>query len=213
MSRMRKVIALSLLLMGTAGCGKEVVVGGVRDKEVETYATGDGTPEDSTGASRLALHSLAPGGGPASALVAGRVQGTISFDALVELVTPAGEAAFAGNAQSVMVRSDGGDTAFVARADVLEAQYTTVRVTFTRVSVNVTSGLTIGGINVTGVVNVDVPQRGVVVERQVPLGGPEEDVQLLIDLDASDWLFATLNRIVPTTAFQQAVKIRAITRE
>jgi hypothetical protein len=212
MSRMLKVLALPLLLMGAAACGKEVVVGGVRDKDVEVYATGDGTQEDSAGASHAPVLSPAPAGGPAATHIGGRVQGTISFDALVEVVTASGEAVRVGNAQSVVVRSDGHDTVLVARAKVLEREYTTVRVTFTRVTANVASGLTIGGISITGQVSVEVPQQGIVVERQVPLGGPEEDVQVLIDLDASDWLFATLDRVVPATAFQQAVKIRTFTR-
>jgi hypothetical protein len=209
---MLKVLALPLLLLMTAACGKEVVVGGVRDKEVEAYATGDGTQEDGANGSHAPLLSLAPAGGPAAAHIAGRVQGTISFDALVEVVTSSGEAVRVGNAQSVVVRSDGHDTVLVARADVLERQYTTVRVTFTRVTANVVSGLVIGGTNITGQVNVEVPARGIVVERQVPLGGPEEDVQVLIDLDASEWLFATVNRIVPAATFEQAVKIRTFTR-
>lgn len=210
---MLRVLALPLLLAAAAGCGKEVVVGGQRDKEVEVYATGDGTQEGGAGASRAPLlSSLAPAGGPAETHIAGRVQGTISFDALVEVVTPSGQAARVGNALSVVVSSEGHDTVLVARADVLEEQYTTVRVTFTRVTANVASGLVIGGISITGQVNVEVPASGIVVERQVPLGGPEEDVQVLIDLDASSWLFATLNRIVPTATFEQAVKIRTFSR-
>jgi hypothetical protein len=210
---MLRVLALPLLLAAAAGCGKEVVVGGQRDKEVEAYATGDGTQEGGADASRAPqLSSLAPTGGPAETHIAGRVQGTISFDALVEVVTSSGQAATVGNAQSVVVRSDGHDTVLVARADLLEAQYTTVRVTFTRVTANVASGLVVGGVNITGQVNVAVPAGGIVVERQVPLGGPEEDVQVLIDLDASAWLFSVMDRIVPTATFQQAVKIRTFSR-
>jgi hypothetical protein len=208
---MLRALALPLLLAAAAGCGKEVVVGGQRDKEAEVYATGDGTQEDSASVSRAPLlSSLA--GGPAETHIAGRVQGTISFDALVEVVTSSGQAATVGIAQSVVVRSDGHDTVLVARADLLEAQYTTVRVTFTRVTANVASGLVIGGVSITGQVNVQVPASGIVVERQVPLGGPEEDVQVLIDLDASAWLFSVMDRIVPAATFQQAVKIRTFSR-
>ncbi len=210
---MLRALAFPLLLAAAAGCGKEVVVGGQRDKEVEVYVTGDGTQPDSAGASRAPLLSpLAPAGGPAAVHIAGLVQGTISFDALVEVVTASGQAARVGNAQSIVVRSDGHDTVLVARADVLEEQYTTVRVTFTRVTASVASGLVIGGVSITGQVNVEIPAHGVVVEREVPLGGPEDDVQVLVDLNASDFLFATLDRIVPTASFEQAVTIRTFSR-
>lgn len=207
MSRMLPgVLALPLLLVAAAACGKEVVVGG--QKEVETYATGDGTPEGGAGGSRAPALSLAPAGGPAATHVAGRVQGTISFDAAVEVVTASGGAAPAGSAQAEVVRTDGHDTTFVARALVPGARYTTVRVTFTRVAANVTSGLVIGGITVTGALNVNVPAGGIVVERQVALGGPDDDVRVLVDLDASAWLSAAVNRVVPADAFRNAVKIR-----
>jgi len=199
-----------LLLSGAAGCGKEVLVGG--QKDVETRATGDGTPEGGS-PSRAAAYALAPPGGPATTHIAGRAQGTITFDATVELVSTAGAAEDAGGPASATVRIDGHDSVFVARGSVPKDQYATVRVTFTRVRADVASGLVIGGINVTGQVNVLIaPGAAIVVERQVDLGGPDEDVDLLIDLDASAWLGATdpFTKIVAAAAFQSAVKVRRL---
>jgi hypothetical protein len=196
-----------LLLLGAAGCGKEVVVGG--QKDVDTYATGDGTPEGGASPSLAPALSLAPGG-PLTSHIAGRAQGTVSFRAKVALVGAAGgRADVFRTPASALVRIDGHDTTFVAGGRVREDSYVGVRVTFTEVMANVTGGLVIGGVNVTGAVNVAVGDS-VVVERQVALGGNDDDVRLLVDLDASAWLSATspLNRIVPAAAFQNAEKVR-----
>ncbi|HEX8696718.1 MAG TPA: hypothetical protein VF746_30145 [Longimicrobium sp.] len=207
--RTKHALLALLLLTGAAGCGKEVLVGG--QKDVETRATGDGTPEGGS-PSRAAAYALAPGG-PATTHIAGRAQGTITFDARVELVSATGAAEDAGGPASATVRIDGHDSVFVARGSVPGDQYATVRVTFTRVTASVTSGLVIGGIDVTGVVNVSIlPGSSIVVERQVDLGGPDEDVDLLVDLDASAWLGATnpATRIVAAAAFQSAVKVKRL---
>lgn len=209
MSTKHALLAL-LLLSGAAGCGKEVLVGG--QKDVETRATGDGTPESGS-PSRAPAYALAPADGPVTTHIAGRAQGTITFDAAVELISTSGAAEDAGGPASATVRIDGHDSVFVARGSVPRDQYATVRVTFTRVTANVTGGLVIGGINVTGQVSVLIaPGGSVVVERQVDLGAPDEDVELLVDLDASAWLSATnpATRIVAASAFQNAVKVRRL---
>ena len=198
-----------LLLLGAAGCGKEVVVGG--QKDVDTYATADGTPEGGASASRAPALSVAPAG-PLATHIAGRAQGTVSFDARVALVSVAGARAEINRTPiTTALRIDGHDTTFVASSRVPEDSYVGVRVTFTRVMANVTSGLTIGGANVTGAVSVNIaPGDSVVVERQVALGPGDADVRVLVDLDASAWLSTAspVTRLVPASAFQGAVKVR-----
>lgn len=207
MSRLCALAALGAALL-VGGCGKDLVVGGQRD--VDTYATGDGTPEGGAAPAPALAPSLARApGGPAATHVAGRAQGTVAFDATVELVE--GGAREGAGSGTATVRIDGHDTVLVARGRVPEARYTAVRVTFTRVQASVASGLVIGGVNLTGLVTVAIaPGAGLVVER--PIGNLGDDDDLLIDLDASAWLSAAnpATRLVPGAAFSGAVKVRVI---
>ena len=204
----RGAAAALLLVIGLGGCGKEVLVGG--QKHVDTSATGDGTPEGN--ASRAPAFALAPADGPnAATAIAGRAQGTIGFDARVSLVTPGGDLVPLADATGTTVRIDGGDTVHVASSGVPANRYTAVRVTFTRVQANVTSGLVIGGTSVTGLLTVSIlPGDSIVVDRAVDLGAPEADARLLIDLDASAWLGAAnpVTRLVAAATFRDAVKVR-----
>jgi hypothetical protein len=201
MMRARHALAL-LLVMAAPGCGKELVVGG--QKHVDARGTGDGTPEGS--ASMAPAFDRAPTAGPSLAAV--KAQGTITFDAKVELLRDDGQAVGLGSAQTAAVKIDGSDTVTVVSGDVAAARYTAVRVTFTSVQANVTGGLVVGGVSLTGVVNV--APGNVVVERAVDLGSPSASVRLLIDLDASAWLSAAnpATRVVASSIFQSAVKIR-----
>lgn len=201
---MRARYALALLLvMAAPGCGKELVVGG--QKHVDTRSTGDGTPEGS--ASMAPAFDRSPAGGPS--LAAARAQGTITFNAKVELLRADGQAVALGSAQPATVKIDGSDTVTVVSGDVPAATYTAVRVTFSSVNANVTGGLVIGGVSLTGNVTVGTGEA-IVVERAVNLGSPEASVRLLIDLDASAWLSAAnpATRVVASSVFQSAVKIR-----
>lgn len=206
---MRTIATLALLLpLALAGCGKEVVVGG--QKDVDTYATGDGTPEASP--SRAPAHALAPGGaGPRTTHIAGRAQGAITFDAKVSLVANGGAPQPVNTAPaSATVRVDGDDTIFVASGRVPATRYTAARVVFTQVRANVTGGLVIGGVNLTGEVRVAIaPGDSIVVEVPLALDADTDDT-LLVDLDASAWL-PTANpatRLVTAAAFRNAVKVR-----
>ncbi|HEV7590140.1 MAG TPA: hypothetical protein VGO40_18625 [Longimicrobium sp.] len=200
--RARFALAALLLAMATAGCGKELVVGG--QKPVDAAGTGDGTPEGS--ASKAPAYARLAGSGAA----ARRPQGTITFDARVDLLTARGQSAQLSPAPAtVTVKVDGSDSVHIAAGEVPVGRYTAARVTFTRVQANVTGGLVIGGVNVTGLVNVGLlPGESVVVERAVDLGSPSASARLLVDLDASAWLSAANARVVAPSAFQSAVKIR-----
>jgi hypothetical protein len=200
--RARCALAALLLAMTTAGCGKELVVGG--QKHVDAAGTGDGTPEGS--ASKAPAYARLAG--PEAAAL--RAQGTITFTARVELITDAGHVEQLGPAKTATVKIDGSDSVHVASGDVPVGRYTAARVTFTGVQANVTGGLVIGGVSVTGLVSVGIPGESVVVERAVDLGSPGASARLLVELDASAWLSAAnpATRVVASSTFQSAVKIR-----
>lgn len=209
MMRSRFALAALLLATSTAGCGKELVVGG--QKHVESTGTGDGTPEGA--ASKAPAYARAPADRAGlAAAVAGRAQGTLSFDARVEVGTSGGAFVPLSPAPAtVTVKIDGSDSVHIAAGDVPVGSYTAARVTFTRVQANVTGGLVIGGTSVTGLVNVALlPGESVVVERAVSLGSPGASVWLLVDLDASAWLAAAnpATRLVASATFRDAVKLR-----
>jgi hypothetical protein len=192
-------------VVALGGCGKDLVAGGARD--VEVHATGDATPQGSPGAARM---SLAAADGPRS-LGAAAAQGTIAFDARVSLVSSARVEEVNRAPASASVRIEGRDTVRLTRGEVRRESYDRVRIVFTRVEADVASGLVIGGVTITGRVAVAIaPADSIVVERPVSLGGEDDNVRLLVDLDASAWLASTnvVTRIVPAAAFQSAVRVR-----
>lgn len=203
MKMMRPLAALLAGMMALTGCGRELVGGGARN--VDARATGDGTPGGS--ASVAPAYAIAPGGGPS--YQANGINGSITFDARVSLVRNSTPEPLGTGTATVSV--NGRDTVTVASGRVARVDYPVARVVFTRVTANVTSGLTIGGTSLTGRVDVAIaPGDSIVVERPVSLGDRNDDATLLIDLDASAWLGLAnpLTRIVPAAAFQSAVKLR-----
>jgi hypothetical protein len=210
MMRSRLTRAALLLALAAAGCGKELVVGG--QKHVDAGGTGDGTPEGSASASRAPAYARL-GDGPSRDLAAVRAQGSITFDARVEVGTgAAGYVPLSPSPATVTVRIDGSDSVHIAAGNVPAGTYTRARVTFNRVEANVTGGLVIGGTSVTGLISVPLaPGESVVVEQAVNLGGSETSARLLVDLDASAWLAAAnpTTRVVTPSAFGTAVKLRA----
>lgn len=204
MKTMRSLTALLAGMTMLSGCGRELVGGGARD--VDARATGDGTAGGSP--SLAPSRAVAPGGGPV--FQTNGVSGTITFDARVSLVRGSTATPLNGTATST-VSANGHDTVLVVSGRVDEVEYPVARVVFTRVTANVTGGLVIGGVGLTGQVDVGIaPGDSVVVEMPVDLGDPDDDATLLIDLDASAWLFAAnpVTRIVSATAFRNAVKLR-----
>ncbi len=207
MKAIHPIAALALSTLLLAGCGKEVVVGGQRD--VETVATGDATPEPSPSRTDGARFVRGPG---EPRFTSARGQGFAVFTADVRLFTAAGASAIPGGGSPTAVQLDGRDTVRVARGQVPAAPYTRARVVFRNVAAQVTGGLTVGGIAITGTVVVDIPSGdSLVVESALPFS-PDQDAPetLIVDLDASTWLAATdpVTRRVPPTVFRNAVKLR-----
>ena len=201
-------LLLLLAVLAAGGCGREVVGGGV--KEVDAVAVSDGGPQPSRSAG--AAHATVPlSRASLAASKAGLAQGTVSFDTRVALVGAGGEVVeLTRSPVGAQVRIEGTDTARVAREEVRATTYTRARITFTRVTANVTGGLVVGGVSLTGRVDVAIaPGDSVVVEAPVNLSGSAKQT-LVIDLNASQWLSATslVTRTVAPSTFRSAVEVR-----
>ena len=202
---MRTILCAALLaaITTTMGCSGELVGGGARD--VDAYATGDGT--GSGGAASLApRYAVSPGGG--AAFQASGITGTVTFDGKVSLVR-SGSVEPVVNGATATVSVDGSDTVRLGGSQLPEGAFPTARVVFTRVTANVASGLVVGGVTLTGRVDVAIADS-VVVEVPVNVPAGDGDVDLLVDLDASVWLATAspVTRTVTAAAFRGAVKVR-----
>lgn len=207
MSRWNTILVAGLALL-SSGCGKEIVAGG--QKPVDAKAVGDGSPASGM-QSEGVYHAVVPiaPSGSAFAGAAAQPQGTIAFDARVSLVTEGGAVVpLNRDAATGTVRIEATDTAVVADTRVEAVTYTRARVTFTRVNANVSGGLVIGGISVTGQVRVGIaPGDSVVVEAPIRMTGSARQT-LVIDLDASEWLRQSVGGVVSASAFRGAVDLR-----
>lgn len=207
---MLRLNALLLLVPLVAlGCGREVVGGGMKEKEVEAVAVSDGGSGSSSSRSQPgAVYAQLP---LSRAGAAGLPQGTVAFRAKVSLVTADGDVVpLNRDVTSAQVKIAATDTALIAREEVRPTTYTHARVTFTEVAANVTSGLVIGGVSLTGEVRVGIASGdSVVVEAPISLAGTARQT-LVVDLNASTWLSteAALTGVVPASVFRSAVRVR-----
>lgn len=194
-------LALVLALLASAACGREVVGGG--QKEVETVAVGDATPDGS--ASRATLASTAPL--PRAMSSAAVPLGTLSFTATASLVAEdGGVVPVTDGPRQVAVRLDGADRATLSRRTVPDASYVRARVVFSRVTADVAGGVP----GVAGAVRVNIPTGdSVVVERAVAIPAGSARAVLVVDLDASRWLVGAVGGLVSPGTFAAAVRLRA----
>ena len=194
------LIALPVLV----GCGQELTAGG-QTGEARTVVVDDPEP---TASPRETSGASLSRGAENSALA----QGTVLVEASAALVRSDGRLfpiVFSPVSASVRIASS--DTAEVASPSIDAGLYRAVRLTFRRVEASVTGGLVVGGVSVTGTVQVPLPTP-LTFELAIPLrierGG---DHLVVIDLNASDWLAAVdpLTRIVPAASFQSQIRVRA----
>ncbi|MBW3628403.1 MAG: hypothetical protein KY464_03815 [Gemmatimonadetes bacterium] len=205
MNRVRSILPLALAVM-LAGCGQELTAGGLTEGEVAAVVT-----DDPGGASANRLS----GGGPRFSLASGATpvvpQGRVEVEGSVAIVREDGtEVRLSPATARAEVRIASAEVDTLARDSALAARYTRARLTFTRVQANVTSGLTLGlGVPFTGLVRVDLP-TALVVERLIDLrvvAGREHE--LVIDLNAADWLvLASPLGTVSRDAFGAKVQVR-----
>lgn len=201
----------TLLLLSSAGCGQELLAGGMRSGEASAVVTDDpGSSSSSTvedPASRMSLDPASRG-----SIGAAAAEGSILVEGSVALESAGGRTIPLGNgpgAASVQISSNA--TSELATGEVEVGRYTNARVTFTRVEAEVAGGLSVGlGVQVSGTVKVLLPQP-LVIEAPIELLVREDgEHTIVIDLNSEVWLAAVdpLLLTVPTQLFAQAVTIR-----
>lgn len=193
--------ALLALLMALGGCGREVVGGG--QKEVETVAVGDATPDASAFRALFAPAAPPEAARPSAALPLG----TLSFTAAVSLVAEDGSVVpLTVEPHTVLVQLYGGERVPVTRRYVPDAAYVRARVAFTRVAADVTGGVP----GIVGAVKVGIPAGdSVVVERTVAIPPGPGRTTLVVDLNSSAWVAASVGGLVSSSTFAGAVRVRA----
>lgn len=175
--------ALALVLMGTlAACGN-LTAGGVGEAAVAM--SGDAPDEG-------ASPQMAVVDGPASTdHDDDDPEGELEADLTVFLVSSGGETLTLTDGE-VRVRVDlqGVDEPTIGSRVVAAGTYTSLRIVFTEIEVEVDAGLVIGGVEIVG--PIDVEFEGVLtVDRAIDVTIDDgESAELLIDLNAESWLQA-----------------------
>jgi hypothetical protein len=180
--------------------------------------TGEGAPPTASAPTAAApTERTAPSaamliGGPAANATI-QVDASVTTDVRVYLESDGdGEIELTSGVQSVVVGTTGSSELKVAARRLDAGTYVRARVVFSRADADVRSGLTIGGLAITGTVRVGIStQNPVEVEKTVNLQLEEDGTAaILIDLNATTWLLATspVDRTVARTAFASAVEIR-----
>lgn len=104
------------------------------------------------------------------------------------------------------LREEGASTAVIPAGT-----YTTLRIVFTEVEVEVVAGLIVDGQEVTGLIDVELEADSAVVTRPVNLRLADGDrVEILVDLNAQDWLLEVdpALLVVPEEFFANAIEVR-----
>lgn len=181
--------ACVVLALGLGGCGKELTAGGYREGEVETFVADEQGAFPAVQFSRLST-------GPALSSVA--ASGTLSVRLAAWLVDAAGTATPLTNDT---VRTDlqlaSSQAVRVGLESVEAKRYTAVRLAIASLEAQV-QGLTVGGLQFTGVVEVDTGAGPISIDVPVELL-VEEDVRsrVTIELNSASWLATA--QLVPGT--------------
>lgn len=189
-----------------AGCGN--LPAGSATGETTVYVVGDGDePAAAPLSSNRSLdpgtwESAAPsssdptwtGADLATASAAEEPEGEIEIEFDLELVRSDGTTVpLTDQEAQVEVELPGGPgTETQVTTRVVDAgQYATLRVIFDEIDVRIDQGLIIDGIEVTGLIDVEMDDVNLVVDRAIDLNLEEgSSAELVVDMNASDWLEA-----------------------
>ena len=219
MKRMRRGWTLlpALVLPVLAGCG-ELTSGGAG--EVDAVFTAD-DPQQAQSASPMSAESGPDVGTAASRSVAAGgstalTEGELFVTAEVFLRSDASGqwTAITDSPAALTLDLQGTTERSAGSAELTAGSYSRVRIVFHRVEAQVTAGLVIGGVTVTGTVRVDLGADGQhSVEKDIALKvEADASADVLVDMNSDVWLLtaqgATL-RTVTEAALEAAVRVRA----
>lgn len=168
-------------------------------------ASGRSTPRTPAAAGPAAADSASAGGGD-------QPEGELELEFFLSLVTADGNVVpLSKDAAHLHVQFPGTQEQEAASRTVPADDYTTLRVTFTKIDAEVDAGLVVGGTTVTGSVEVELEGDSLVVERPIGLdlrGGSSAD--LVVDMNASSWLTAVdpSSQVVSGSVVSQMIQVR-----
>ena len=205
-------------ILALGGCGKELTAGGLDEGEVSAVATDEpqttsatASEAPSSGFSRGPDGSFSAASSTPQAQESAAVQGVIGLTAAVSLLSESGMVVpVTDGAAAVEVPIGGAGRVVLGRDRILEGDYPTVRITFTRVVADV-QGLVIAGALFTGRVTVELGGAPLVVDFPAPVQVREETPStVILRLQSQEWLaLAQLTGSVPPGASVQAAAFRA----
>jgi len=199
--------ALALLaagLLSLVGCG-DLTAGGAAESEVSVV--GDAPTAQAVGAAQQSL------------LPSSLFEGTVAVRLRVLLLTSSGDTTMiSGGDREVEVDIRGEVPASLGAVSVPPGAYEAVRLVFTRIEADVTSGLVDPLLLAGGPVVVDLGASGVLtVERDLPVLLEADDLlEVTVVLGAQGWIAAVANlpppRIVTPAAFESFLQVDARVR-
>lgn len=203
--RRRLGAACVVLMWVLAGCGN-LTAGGIGEARVVVSGDApDGEPQaasapDTRQSDRTSAQP--PSAAPAMQEEDDRPEGELEADFRLYLVAQDGRLVELGDDDiEVRVDLEGVETPEVASATLDVGIYTGLRMVFSSIEVEVDRGLVIGGIEITGRIEVDMDDLTLVVNRELTLAIREgQSAEVLVDLNAGQWLQA----VDPITATVQA---------
>lgn len=204
-------LALALLI-GVAACGN-FTAGGIETGEARVTLTGDAQP--SGPASLAPAHAppnVAASQGPSPTDDDDQPEGEVEAEFRIYLVKDnGGLTALTDTDVRVRVDLEGVEQPQVASRIVDAAVYTEFRIAFTEIEAEVDAGLIINGEPVTGPIDVELEGPDLIVDRPLAVDlGDGEVVEILVDLNAADWLQAVdpLTGTVSAEAFASFIEVR-----
>ena len=205
-----RTLALATLI-GAAGCGN-FTAGGIESGEARVTLSGDApSPTPSIRSAPTVDPGMAAVSQPFPSDHDDQPEGEVEAEFRMYLVRDnGGLVELTDSDVRVRVDLEGIEEPQVANRVVDAAVYTDFRVVFPAIEAEVDAGLVINGVPVTGPIDVDLEGPDLIIDRPLSVAlGNEEVVEILVDLNAADWLQAVdpVAGTVSATAFASFIEV------